>query len=188
MTAEAISYSKDLCMIEYIPELICSGINSFKIEGRMKSAFYVASVVKAYRAAIDRYFERPESYMFDRKWMEYLTKPSHRPFTTGFYFDEEIKQHYDSSDYIQNYELVGVVKSYDKTTGTATVEQRNKVFKGDLVEILTLTGDNKVIKLENMRNPQGEEIDSTPHPLMIYTVKTDKELKNGDMIIKKMRE
>jgi len=83
--------SKDLCMIEHIPELIEAGINSFKIEGRMKSSYYVASVVKAYRQAIDKYIEDPKNYKYDPKWMEELEKPSHRPYTTGFYLDEEIK-------------------------------------------------------------------------------------------------
>lgn len=86
-----IMNSKDLCMIEHIPELMDSGIDSFKIEGRMKSAYYVASVVKAYREAIDKYMEDPENYHFDSKWMDYLLKPSHRPYTTGFYLGRRCK-------------------------------------------------------------------------------------------------
>ena len=178
--------SKDLCMIEHIPELINSGIHSFKIEGRMKSPFYVASVVKAYREAIDQYFEDPENYTFDKKWMDYLVKPSHRPFTTGFYFGEEIKQHYKSSSYIREYDIVGVVKNYYKEPGIAVVEQRNKVNSGDIVEILTVKGDNKIVKLLDMRNEEGEAIGSAPSAQMIFTFHCEEELKEGDMIIKSL--
>ncbi|MDD2362030.1 MAG: U32 family peptidase [Oscillospiraceae bacterium] len=179
-----IMNSKDLCMIEYIPQLIDAGIDSFKIEGRMKSSFYVASVVKAYREAIDRYTQNPADYEFDPKWMEYLVKPSHRPFTTGFYFGEEIKQHYQSSSYIRDYNIIGVVRSYDKDSKTAVIEQRNKVFNGDSVEILTQKGDNKVIKLNDMRNKDGAQIDSAPNAQMIFTIQCDIELKSGDIVIK----
>lgn len=178
--------SKDLCMIEHIPELINSGIHSFKIEGRMKSPFYVASVVKAYREAIDQYFEDPENYTFDKKWMDYLVKPSHRPFTTGFYFGEEVKQHYESSSYIREYDIVGVVKNYYKEPGIAVVEQRNKVNSGDIVEILTVKGDNKIVKLFDMRNEEGEAIGSAPSAQMIFTFHCEEELKEGDMIIKSL--
>ncbi|HBT63899.1 MAG TPA: peptidase U32 [Ruminococcaceae bacterium] len=182
-----IMNSKDLCMIEYIPELIESGINSLKIEGRMKSAFYVASVVKAYRAAIDKYAEDPRNYFFNPKWMEYLVKPSHRPFTTGFYFGEEIKQHYKSSSYIRSYDIVGVVKSYHKDSQTAVIEQRNKVLSGDIVEIMTPKGDNKTIELLHMRNAEGVAIGSAPSAQMIFTIQCSEVLREGDMLIKSRR-
>lgn len=176
--------SKDLCMIEHIPELINAGINSLKIEGRMKSTFYVASVVKAYREAIDRYIEDPENYSFDSKWMDYLLKPSHRPYTTGFYFDEEIKQHYESSSYIRDYNIVGIVKSYDKESHIATIEQRNKVYNGDTVEVLVPKGDNKIIRLQDMKKENGQAIDSAPSAQMIFTIQCQEELKADDMLIK----
>jgi len=176
--------SKDLCMIEHIPELIESGINSLKIEGRMKSSYYVASVVKAYREAIDKYIEDPKNYKYKPKWMEDLMKPSHRPYTTGFYFDEETRQNYESSAYIQNYDLIGIVKDYNKQTHIATIQQRNKVYNGDLVEVLAIKGDNRIIKLEDMKKENGEAIESAPCPQMIFTVKCDKELKINDIIIK----
>ncbi len=179
-----IMNSKDLCMIEYIPQLIEAGIGSFKIEGRMKSSFYVASVVKAYREAIDLYTRDPAKYEFDPKWMEYLVKPSHRPFTTGFYFGEEIKQHYQSSSYIRDYDIIGIVMDYDEKSKTAVIEQRNKAFSGDSVEILTQKGDNKIIKLNDMRNQDGTQIDSAPNAKMIFTIQCDMKLKNGDIIIK----
>lgn len=179
-----IMNSKDLCMIEYIPDLVSAGISSFKIEGRMKSSFYVSSVVKAYREAIDSYTEDPANYRYNKKWMEYIEKPSHRPFTTGFYFDEEIRQNYESSAYISNYDIVGVVKTYNKLSKIASIEQRNKVFNGDTVEILTQKGDNKIIKLSDMRNQEGVLIDSAPNAQMVFTIQTDEVLKNGDIIIK----
>jgi Collagenase and related proteases len=177
--------SKDLCMIKHIPELIEAGINSLKIEGRMKSSYYVASVVKAYRQAIDRYMEDPENYKYDSKWMKELEKPSHRPYTTGFYFDEEIRQNYETSAYIHNYDMVGVVLSYDKETQIAMVHQRNKVCNGDLVEVLAIKGENVITKLENMKNESGESIESASHPQMIFTVKSEEELKVNDILVKR---
>jgi U32 family peptidase len=176
--------SKDLCMIEHIPELIEAGINSLKIEGRMKSSYYVASIVKAYREAIDRYMEDPKNYKYDPKLLEELMKPSHRPYTTGFYFDEEIRQNYESSAYIQDYDMVGIVKDYNKESHIATVQQRNKVCRGDLVEVLAIKGDNKVIKFEDMRLENGEEIESAPRPQMIFTVKCEEELMVNDILVK----
>lgn len=176
--------SKDLCMIEHIPELVESGIDSLKIEGRMKSVYYVASVVKAYRQAIDAYFENPENYKFNPKWMDYLVKPSHRPFTTGFYFDEEVKQTYGSSTYIRNYDIVGIVRAYDKDTKIATIEQKNKVLNGAEVEVLEVTGDNIIVRLEDMKNKNGESIESANIAQMIYTAKCESILKPDDILIK----
>lgn len=175
-------------MIEHIPELMNSGINSFKIEGRMKSSYYVASVVKAYREAIDKYIKDPENYVFDSKWADYLLKPSHRPYTTGFYFNEEIRQHYTSSSYIRDYDIVGVVKGYNCESCIATIEQRNKVYSGDTVEVLSPMEDNKKIKLKDMKNEDGDAIDSAPSAQMIFTIKCNEKLKNGDMLIKAKNE
>lgn len=176
--------SKDLCMIEHIPELIEAGINSFKIEGRIKSSYYVASVVKAYRQAIDKYFEDPKNYKYDPKWLKELEKPSHRPYTTGFYFDEEIRQNYETSAYIHNYDMIGVVRDYNKETHIATIQQRNKVFNGDFVEVLAIKGDNKIIKLEDMRKENGVEIETANRPQMIFTVKCYEELQVNDILVK----
>jgi putative protease len=176
--------SKDLCMIEHIPELIKSGIDSLKIEGRMKSAYYVASIVKSYRQAIDAYFDNPEEYVFQKKWLENLEKASHRAYFTGFYFGDPNKQTYETSSYIRDYDIVGVVREYDKSTGLATIEQRNKVLEGDTVEILRPVGDNFEIKLDDMRNSKDEKIQSAPSAQMIFTIKTDIELEKDDMLIK----
>ncbi|MDT8718484.1 U32 family peptidase [Clostridium sp. 19966] len=176
--------SKDLCMIEHIPELMNSRIDSFKIEGRIKSPFYVASVVKAYRQAMDSYAENPEDYSFNPKWMDYLQKSNHRPYTTGFYFNENVKQHYGSSAYIRNYDIVGIVRAYDSVSHIATIEQKNKVYNEDHVEVLSPQGEDKIIKLLNMRNKAGKPIESAPSAQMIFTVQCDEELEPGDMLIK----
>lgn len=176
--------SKDLCMIEHIPELIQSGIDSLKIEGRMKSAYYVASIVKSYRQAIDAYFDNPEEYVFQKKWLDNLEKASHRAYFTGFYFGDPNKQTYETSSYIRDYDIVGIVREYDKNTGFATIEQRNKVLEGDTVEVLRPIGDNFEIKLDDMRNSKGEKIQSAPSAQMIFAIKTDIELEKDDMLIK----
>lgn len=176
--------SKDLCMIEYIPQLVKAGINSLKIEGRMKSSYYVASVVKAYREALDTYFEDPENYKFNDKWMDYLTKPSHRRYHTGFYFKDSDKQYYESSSYIRNYDIVGIVREYNEDENRAIVEQRNKAFEGDSVEVLRPTGDNIKIVLKDIKNNKNEKIESTPVAQMLYSIKSDTILKKGDMLIK----
>lgn len=179
-----IMNSKDLCMINHIPELIESGITSFKIEGRMKSSYYVASVVKAYREAIDEYFKNPSEYKFNDKWMDYLLKPSHRSYTTGFYFNEPDKQYYENSTYIRDYDIVGVVKEYDEDTKIATIEQRNKVFVNDEVEVLVPASDNFNIVLREMKNSKGELIENAPSAQMIFTIKSDTPLEVDSMLIK----
>lgn len=179
-----IMNSKDLCMIEYIPELISSGINSFKIEGRMKSAYYVASVVKAYREAIDEYFKDPEEYKFNSKWMDCLMKPSHRIYYTGFYFGEKEKEYHKSSAYIRNFDIIGIVKDYNKETNRAIIEQRNKAFEGDTVEIFKPKGDNFIINLYDLKDKNDKNIESTPVAQMIYSIQTDIILEKGDMLIK----
>lgn len=179
-----IMNSKDLCMIEHIPELVEAGIDSFKIEGRMKSMFYVASVTKAYREAIDTYFQSPEDFKFKDRWMDYLMKPSHRKYFTGFYFGEKDKQVYDSSAYEKNYNIIGIVQSFDKETMTATVKQKNKVTVGEVVEVLKAQGDNVEIKIDEMKNEKGENIESAPAAEMIFTIKVNEELKAKDILIK----
>ncbi|SKA75989.1 putative protease [Clostridium sp. USBA 49] len=179
-----IMNSKDLCMIEHIPELVNAGISSFKIEGRMKSAFYVATTVKAYREAIDSYFNDPKNYKYNENWMKILEMSSHREYHTGFYFGEKNKQVYKTSSYIRNYDIVGIVKEYNSSTKTALIEQRNKVFEGDKVEVFRPIGNNFEIILKNIRDIEGNKIESTPQAQMLYTISTDIELKKDDMLIK----
>lgn len=177
-----IMNSKDLCMIEHIPELVQCGINSLKIEGRMKSAYYVASVVKAYRQALDSYWDNPLEYKFNSKWLVDLSKASHRQYHTGFYFGEENKQIYETSSYIRDYDIVGIVKSFEK--GVATIEQRNKIFDGDEVEVLRPQGDNFTVKLTDLKNKDDKAISATPVAQMVYKAKCDKALIKNDLLIK----
>ncbi|BDB02393.1 peptidase U32 family protein [Clostridium botulinum] len=179
-----IMNSKDMCMIEHIPELVQSGIDSFKIEGRMKSSFYVATVVKAYREAIDAYFEDPENYTFKERWMNYLKKASHRAYFTGFYFNDPNKQLHESSSYIRTCDIVGIVKEFNEETMEAIVEQRNKVLDGDELEVLRPEGPIFKINIANMRDKNDKKIDSAPSAQMIFKVNTDKSLKENDILIK----
>lgn len=128
--------SRDLCLIEYIPELVRAGVDSFKIEGRMKSVNYVAGVVKAYREALDAYLRDPENYRFDPAWLEEISKVSHRRYTTGFLFGDPgpSGQHYEGEIYRRSHAFVGLVRDYDGSAGMALVEQRNRFAVGDEIE------------------------------------------------------
>ncbi|MCH3964083.1 MAG: U32 family peptidase [Clostridium sp.] len=176
--------SKDLCMIEHIPELVDSGVDSFKIEGRMKSSYYVAAVVKSYRQAIDSYFENSQSYVFQQKWLDNLLKVSHRIYSTGFYFGRPDSQIYETSSYIRDYDIVGIVRYYDRQKRIATIEQRNKVYDGDRVEVLSPKDDNVYLNLDYMKDDDGRKISCAPRAQMIFTVQSDVDLKADDMLIK----
>jgi len=167
--------SRDLCMIEYIPELINSGLSSLKIEGRMKSAFYVAQVVQAYRKAIDAYYDDPENYKFNEVWMDELKKASHRQFTTGFYFDKPTNkdQNYQTSSYERDYTFTGKVLSYDEKTGYAIIEQRNKMVLGEEIEVFGPGADFYTMNITEMYDDEGNAIDSCPHPQQIIKMKMD---------------
>ncbi len=178
-----IMNSKDLCMIEHIDEVIKAGVFSLKIEGRMKSAYYVAAVVKAYRQAVDAYLKDPENYKFNPEWMDSLLKVSHRNYYTGFYYGQP-EQIYDNSSYIRQADIVGIVLEYDKETHIATIQQKNKVFDGDEVEILRPEGPAFNVTLDDMRENNGTKIDSAPRAEMIFKVKVDKELKEKDFLVK----
>lgn len=182
--------SKDLCLIEHLPELIEAGISSFKIEGRMKSVFYVATVVSAYRRAIDAYCDNPENYVFQQEWMDELCKVSHREFTTGFYFHkpDNLDQNYRTSAYTRDYSFVGMVKDYDEETGYAIVEQRNKMVIGDEIEIFGPGADFFSQKLEEMYNEEGEAVESAPHPQQILKIKMDKPVKPFFMLRKQKNQ
>ncbi|WP_251860404.1 U32 family peptidase [Clostridium sp. Marseille-Q2269] len=179
-----IMNSKDMCMIEHIPELVQSGIDSFKIEGRMKSSFYVATVVKAYREAIDTYFKNPENYNFQERWMDYLKKASHRAYFTGFYFNDPNKQLQESSSYIRSCDIVGIVKEFNEETMEAIVEQRNKVLDGDELEVLRPEGPIFKINISNMKDRNNKKIEAAPSAQMIFKVNTNKKLKENDILIK----
>ena len=132
-----IMNSRDLCMIDRIPDLADAGVTSLKIEGRMKSMFYVATVISAYRAAIDEYHADPEHYVYNPKHFEELCKASHREFTHGFYYNKptDEDQNYLTSDYTRDYSFIGLVGTHDEATDLTNVEQSNKFSVGDTVEI-----------------------------------------------------
>lgn len=180
--------SRDLCMIEHIPEIVKSGIVSAKIEGRMKSSFYCATIVHAYRKAIDAYFADPENYQFNPAWLDEVKKVSHRQFTTGFYFNQPTNndQNYQTSSYTREYTFIGKVLEYDETTRMAKVEQRNKMNIGDKIEVFgpdieffqqTLT---EIYDFES-----GAPLSSAPHPQQVLNIKMDKPVKKDYLLRKK---
>lgn len=181
--------SKDLCMINHIDKLVESGLTSFKIEGRVKSEFYVATVVAAYRRAIDSYFENPDTWEPNPEWLSELKKVSHRDYTTGFYFGRPggTEQHYASSSYIREYDMVGVAEGYDEKTNMAKIVQKNRFFKGDEVEFLCPDGSFFTQKIECMTDADGNEIEVANRPQSIAYVKTDKKVLK-DSFMRKRRE
>jgi len=179
--------SKDLCMIEYIPELIDAGITSFKIEGRIKTSFYVGTVVKIYREAIDDYIQNPELYQSKKNYyLEEVKKASYRGFTSGFYFGKpsQNEQIYTTSSYIRNYDFVGMVLEYDEKTGFAVIEQRNKFVVGDNIEFLRAKGENFSIVVKEMYDKDGVEIFEAPHPQQVIKINIGKYVEPFDMIRK----
>lgn len=178
--------SKDLCMIEHLPSLIEAGISAFKIEGRMKSSYYVATVVKAYRHLIDNYFSKPKEYFCDEKWLDEIKKVSHRYFTTGFYFAKPSgkEQRYDSSAYIKTYDFAGLILEYDADNQIATIEQKNRIFVGDEIEIFGPDDDFFTQKIEKMWDEEGEEIEAAPHAKQIIRMKMAKPVKPWHIIRK----
>jgi len=182
--------SRDLNLIHKIPELIESGVSSLKIEGRMKSMYYVANIVRTYREAIDRYYADTEQYTFDEELMDNLRKSSHRKYTEGFYEGQPGAegQVYESSAYIREYDFIGIVMSYDETTQIATVEQRNRLFKGDTVEIIGPDYNGFTQKIEYLHDEDNEPIDVAPHPQQIMKIKMDQPVEEMFILRKKRDE
>lgn len=178
--------SKDLCMVEHIPEMIDAGIDSFKIEGRMKTALYVATVARTYRKAIDDYMESPELY---RSNMEYykseIAKCTYRQFTTGFYFGktDSDSQIYDNNTYIKNYTYIGNVQLVTED-GLAVFEQKNKFSVGEMVEAMDFDGTNISCRVEEIYNDKMEKMESAPHPKMQLYVRLDRPVSAG-MILRR---
>lgn len=187
-TGTFIFNSRDLCMIGHIPELVKSGVVSFKIEGRMKSAFYVATIIRAYRMAIDAWLADPENYSFPQRWMDEVSKVSHRGFTTGFFLNKPgpESQNYSTSTYIQDWEFIGVAIQYDLTDGTLLVEQRNKFLSGDEIEIMQPDGRDIAMTVGEMWDMDGSPIDSAPHPQMLLKMKVPGPVIPGSMLRRKL--
>jgi putative protease len=157
--------SKDLCMIEHIPELVDAGVDSFKIEGRMKTALYVATVARTYRKAIDDFFESEEKYRQNMPWyLDQISKCTYRQFTTGFYFGKpsDEMQIYDNNTYVSEYIYLGIVYDIDER-GFAKIEQRNKFSVGDEIEIMKPDGTDVKVRVNGMYTEDGTAVESCPH-------------------------
>lgn len=185
--------SKDLCMLEHVKELDDAGVYSFKVEGRMKSPYYVATVIRSYRMAIDEYYEnldRLESYTPSSYFMDEVKKCSYRDFTTGFYFGKPggEEQLYGSTSYIRKYDFMGVVLDYDAEAGIATVEQRNRIFEGDELEIFGPSREFAVQVVSEMWNDKGERISVANRAKDKIKIKVDQPVEKWDILRKKLED
>ncbi len=177
-----IMASRDTCTIEHIPELVEAGINSFKIEGRMKSAYYTAVVTNAYKMALDSYFSG--NYQYDAEWYRELESVSHRDYYTGYYFTDS---HADANlasnnGYIKDKAYLAVATSYDAESGLAEFTQRNKMCFGDAAEILTPGKIGRELTVGELFDENMNPIESTPHPYMKFYMKVPFEIREGDIL------
>ena len=177
-----IMASRDTCTIEHIPELIEAGINSFKIEGRMKSAYYTAVVTNTYKMAIDKYFSG--DYQYDPRWFDELLSVSHREYATGYYFDDPRNDANTVSDngYMREKAFLAVATGYDSENRIAEFTQRNKMVFGDEIEILTPGKVGEKLTVYALYDENMNPIEDTKHPYMKFYMKTDKEVHAGDII------
>lgn len=178
--------SKDLCMIDHIPELIEGGASSLKLEGRMKSVYYVAAVVSAYRKAIDAYYEEGENFKVRPEWREELEKVSHRPYTTAFAFQnpDNSAQEYEKSQPEQPYDFVALIQpSHDGMK----VQQRNHFKVGEVLEYLTPKGEIGNVTIQGLVNKDGESVEKAPHPLEELMLTADKDLPAFTILRRKAR-
>ena len=176
--------SKDLCMIEHIPELIEAGIDSFKIEGRMKTALYVATVARTYRKAIDDYLTSPEKYKENMDWyLEQISNCTYRQFTTGFFFGKpsEESQIYDNNTYIKEYTYLGIVGERNEE-GLYRIEQRNKFSVGEQIEVMKPDGRNIPVTVKRIVDENGNEMESAPHPKQVLYIDLGQELEMYDIL------
>lgn len=179
--------SKDLCMIEHIPELVEAGIDSFKIEGRMKTALYVATVARTYRMALDDYQKNP-SYYKERipYYKEEIEKCTYRQYTTGFFFGkpDENTQIYDSNTYIREYTYLGIIEK-EVETNRYQIEQRNKFSVGEHIEVMKPNGDNIEVVVQKIINEEGKEQESAPHPKQTLKIEVGIPLEPFDILRRK---
>ena len=181
-----IMNSKDLCLLPYLPQLMEAGICSFKIEGRMKSAHYAASVVSVYRRAIDACWRDPQHFTVKQEWLDELEKVSHRPYTTGFALGkpDATAQVYTTSSYLQTHEFVGLVRDWDN--GRLTVEQRNHMKEGETLEVFCPDGSLRTLVLKEMRNQDGEPIVAAQHPQMVFTCRAAESIPESSILRRKI--
>ena len=176
--------SKDLCMIEHIPDLMEAGIDSFKIEGRMKTALYVATVARTYRRAIDDYMESPAKYERNMPWyLEQIKSCTYRQFTTGFFYGKpsEEAQIYDNNTYEKGYTYLGLAGPKNPQ-GLYRIEQRNKFSVGEQIEVMKPDGQNIPVTVRSMRDEEGDPIESCPHSKQIFYVDLGIELEEYDIL------
>lgn len=176
--------SKDLCMIEHIPDLIEAGIDSYKIEGRMKTALYVATVARTYRKAIDDYLESPEKYQENMPWyLDQISNCTYRQFTTGFFYGKpsEETQIYDNNTYEKGYTYLGIVGPKNEE-GMYRIEQRNKFSVGEVIEVMKPNGDNIEVTVRRLVDEKGQEMESCPHPQQVFYVDLGIELDEYDIL------
>jgi len=176
--------SRDMCMIEHIPELAKAGITSFKLEGRVRSAYYTAVVTNTYKMALDRYFADPENYEYDPAWLRELCSVSHRQYDTGFFFTSphENANIVNDMGYIREKAYLATAVSDSDEEGFALFTQRNKFVKGDPVELLTIGNTGIPFVSEELTDENGSPIESTPHASMIFRLKCPVPVKEGDIL------
>lgn len=182
--------SKDLCMIEHIPEMINAGIDSFKIEGRMKTALYVATVARTYRKAIDDYLESEEKYRQNMPWyLDQISNCTYRQFTTGFFFGKpsEETQIYDSNTYVKEYTYLGIVGE-PNAQGLYRIEQRNKFSVGEEIEVMKPNGDNILVTVKAIQDEEGTPMESAPHPKQVLYIDLGHTLKKFDILRRQEKE
>ena len=179
-----IMSSKDMCMIEHIPALMESGIDSFKIEGRMKSAYYTAICANTYRMAMDAYLANPAEYKYNENWLRELESVSHREYATGFYFDtpSSNSQTVTNMGYLREKAYLCVAQSERDENGYATFKQKNKVCTGEKVELITPGKCGVAFDIEDMLDMNGNKIENAPHPSMLFKIKSPIEVKVGDIL------
>ena len=175
--------SKDLCMIEHIPELVDSGINSLKIEGRAKSEYYVAVTTNAYKLAVNQYLKGKSEYVLPDFIKAELDKISHREYSTGFFFGDEPGQTYSNGGYIRNYDVVAICNGWKD--GVLEVSQRNKFSLGDVIDILEPGEKPFIMTIDNLFDEWGNSVESAPHPMQRLFIKTDKKVKRGAFLRRK---
>ncbi|NCB93652.1 MAG: U32 family peptidase [Clostridia bacterium] len=176
--------SKDLCMIEHIPDLIDAGIDSFKIEGRMKTALYVATVARTYRKAIDDYLRDPALYEQNMPWyQEQIANCTYRQFTTGFFYGKptEEAQIYDNNTYIKGYTYLGIVGERDEQ-GSYCISQKNKFSVGETIEVMKPDGENIEVTVKGIRDEEGNPMESAPHPQQILYIDLGTPLDKYDIL------
>lgn len=182
--------SKDLCMIEHIPEMIDAGIDSFKIEGRMKTALYVATVARTYRKAIDDYLESEEKYRQNMPWyLDQISNCTYRQFTTGFFFGKpsEESQIYDSNTYVKEYTYLGIVGEQN-AQGFYRIEQRNKFSVGEEIEVMKPNGDNILVTVKAIQDEDGNPMESAPHPKQVLYIDLGQSLEKYDILRRQEKE